>query len=182
MLDSSTLTTSEAQAVAILPYVETVAKTYAKKNRKLDPSEVRSEATAGLLEALKTYDPSRGDVVGYAIQKVRFHLSNYYRDNKWATVKVSRGTAFKRATLAAAVKAITPPMVMGAILERERLEALREALNDLSETDRAVLEALVFDGVTRADYARECGVTKSAIDHRYLQAVKHLRQKMGVSL
>lgn len=177
--------TPEAQAAALLPCVAMVTDSYARRNRKLVNlrDELHSEALVALAEALTTFDPSRGTLPAYVISKVRFRLSDYYRSNYWSAMKVPKGTRVRVADETSVPKyaTSTPPIALGDLIQQENLRELRAAWEKLQVRHQETLTALVGEGKTRADYARECGVTVSAIDHRYLQAVKKLRLLMGVS-
>jgi RNA polymerase sigma factor (sigma-70 family) len=177
-LDAARVATlsSEEQAEALLPLVASVADSYGRRNRRLDRGELLSEAHLGLVEALQTFDPSKGQLPAYVVAKVRFRLSDYHRNNERAVMKTPRGVVPRRVGL----EVIKDSRSRTVITEKDELSSLRVHLQELPEADRSVLSA-ILKGTSRSEIAKECGVTLSAIDHRYLQAVKKLRLLMGVS-
>lgn len=173
----------EEQAEVLLPLVSATADSYAHRNLRLDRDEIHSEALVAFAEALKSYDPARGELPAYVVAKVKFHLADYNRSNSWATMKIPRGTRVRKVEEKSvpAYAISSEPVALGGILQGESLETLRKAWRELPATERDLLRALHYEGKTRVELARECGVYKTTIDKRYWQALKKLRLLMGVT-
>ncbi len=67
------------------------------------------------------------------------------------------------------------------ILGRERQHAVREAINELSETNREILLLKYSENWTYQQLADRLGVTVHTIEHRLLKAKKKLRQILSAA-
>ena len=65
------------------------------------------------------------------------------------------------------------------ILEgKEQMEALASALQQLGRDEYELFEALFFDELTEAQYARKLGVSQQAVNQRKQRIKKHLRKML----
>ena len=62
------------------------------------------------------------------------------------------------------------------IIKAEEAGSLREALNHLDTDQRELVEALYFEGVKVADFAKQKGVSSSAITQRKATVLKKLKR------
>ena len=62
------------------------------------------------------------------------------------------------------------------IIKAEEAGRLREALTHLDADQRELVEALYFEGVKAADFAKQKGVSPSAITQRKATALKKLKR------
>ena len=72
---------------------------------------------------------------------------------------------------------VTGPMTRVARIDRYAL--LKNALAELSETDRFILEMRHFDGLGNSECARLLEIEPKAASIRYVRALQHLRRKLA---
>jgi RNA polymerase sigma-70 factor (ECF subfamily) len=72
---------------------------------------------------------------------------------------------------------MTGPVTRVARMDRYAL--LKNALDELSENDRTILEMRHFDGLGNAECARLLEIEPKAASIRYVRALQHLRQKLA---
>lgn len=58
------------------------------------------------------------------------------------------------------------------------MEALASALQQLGRDEYELFEALFFDELTEAQYARKLGVSQQAVNQRKQRIKKHLRKML----
>ena len=64
------------------------------------------------------------------------------------------------------------------IARKDRYELLKQALADLSENDRQILEMRHFDGLGNAECAEALKIEPKAASIRYVRALQRLKQKL----
>ena len=71
---------------------------------------------------------------------------------------------------------VTGPLTQ--IARKDRYELLKQALAELSENDRQILEMRHFDGLGNAECAEALKIEPKAASIRYVRALQRLRQKL----
>ena len=71
---------------------------------------------------------------------------------------------------------VTGPVTRVARIDRYAL--LKNAVAELSENDRTILEMRHFDGLGNAECARLLGIEPKAASIRYVRALRHLKRKL----
>lgn len=56
------------------------------------------------------------------------------------------------------------------------VKRLHSAMQHLTDKQRAVIKAIYFDGIAATDYAKQIGVSKSAVSHQLESAKKKIRK------
>ena len=59
---------------------------------------------------------------------------------------------------------------------QRKLELLKEAVSQLGEADRALIEAVYFENISMREYSRRIGVSHSAIVKRRNRILRTLKQ------
>jgi RNA polymerase sigma factor (sigma-70 family) len=72
----------------------------------------------------------------------------------------------------------SPPLA-DAIADKLMLEALRIGLDKLSEDERALIEALYFEGKSERELARESGIPDMTLNYRKRKILAKLKTLMG---
>ncbi len=71
------------------------------------------------------------------------------------------------------------PSAEAAIAARQRLDAIRRALEELSPQCRRVFTLHKFEGVPHQDIARIAGISRSTVEKHMHTALKHLVERLG---
>lgn len=153
---------------------------------RFDPSDVLQEtyleAHAGLVEYLR--DPPLPfflwlrQLAGHRLGRLhRDHLGRKCRD-------VSREVSLYRGVPGASSAALAERLLgregrpSEAAARLERKLRLEQALNSMDPTDREVLVLRHFEQLTRAEAARELGISEAAAAKRYLRALERLKAEL----
>jgi len=154
---------------------------------RFDPSDVLQEAYleahTGLAEYLR--DPPLPfflwlrQLAGHRLGRLhRDHLGRKCRD-------ATREVSLFRPGVPGASSAALAERLLGrearpseAAARLERKLRLEQALNSMDPTDREVLVLRHFEQLTRAEAARELGITEAAAAKRYLRALERLKAEL----
>ena len=62
------------------------------------------------------------------------------------------------------------------VLKKLEIEALRKALSALSDTDKALVQALFYEGLTEQEYASQVGISQQMINRKKQRILKLLKK------
>ncbi len=74
---------------------------------------------------------------------------------------------------------VDSPDAEAAVIARQRLQRLTEALKTLAPLTQKVFELHKFEGLTHAETAAQLGISRSAVEKHVSLALKHLLTKIG---
>ena len=108
------------------------------------------------------FDGSRGSLRSYLIAVADRRAIRKYRENQrqWLAAELSR-------------------MEAGELMNWERTEALRQAIQQLSSLDRQILELKYFYGYTAREIANHLGMEHEAVKKRLQRGLKKLQRLMA---
>ncbi|HLT92770.1 MAG TPA: sigma-70 family RNA polymerase sigma factor [Woeseiaceae bacterium] len=66
------------------------------------------------------------------------------------------------------------------VLGRERIDLVRHALNELPERTRAIFVLHRFEGLKYREIARRLGISASLVEKHIMDAIGHLRLRLGL--
>lgn len=118
-----------------------------------DRDDLISEGVIGLMQAMKRYDPARGNFINYAYPRVKGAMKDYLR-------KVQR---------------VTLTGLMG-----NAVTETKESLIDLSilpPKHRFILQKSYLEGYTHQQIADMMGVKRDSIPHAKYMALRRLKQE-----
>ncbi len=78
-----------------------------------------------------------------------------------------------------ALDVVDTPDAEAAVIARQRLQRLTEALKTLAPLTQKIFELHKFEGLTHAETAAKLGVSRSAVEKHVSLALKHLITKIG---
>ena len=132
--------------------------------------DARSVLTQALILAVKRYDPSRNiRPCGYFASCIRFAAQNY---GKQLLRRHTREVLTDRPVAATVTVPDTPETTC---LQTELRHRLRHALHTLTPRQYAVLTALYYGHLSRADTAALLGCTPQAVSDTHRRALCRLR-------
>jgi RNA polymerase sigma-70 factor (ECF subfamily) len=152
---------------------------------RIDASDVIQDAYVDVVKKLPNYlgDPKvplflwLRLVVGERLLKLhQYHLGARKRDAR-LEVSLYRGAVPAASSVALAEQLLgrqTSPTQ--ALLRRERLLRVQEALNSLDPIDREILSLRHFEELDRAEAASVLGIEEGAAAKRYIRALKRLKE------
>jgi RNA polymerase sigma-70 factor (ECF subfamily) len=132
-------------------------------------ADVTSEVFAAALEASDRFDPSRGSARGWLFGIVANQVGSAAR-RRGADTRARRRLGMEPVALADDQRA----WVEALALEQDAL-LVRQALTELSASERMVLELRVIDGRTYQQLAEELGVSEPAVRKRVSRGLAALR-------
>lgn len=68
------------------------------------------------------------------------------------------------------------------VLKKLEIEALRKALSALSDTDKALVQALFYEGLTEQEYASQVGISQQMINRKKQRILKLLKKLLSEGL
>ncbi|MFS8880663.1 sigma-70 family RNA polymerase sigma factor [Synechococcus sp. H55.11] len=121
------------------------------------------------------YDPRQGSVSSFlcaltrsrAIERLRSQDSHQRFLKHWQPLLAADGSA---------------PIPFEQLSLEERRQAVQEALSQLPESQRQVLELLYYQGLSQADIAQHWGIPLEAVKARTRQALCKLRESLSLEL
>lgn len=155
---------NEARELAglYMPFAYSLAKPWkAKKPRWRDDFE--SAALAGLCDAARTFDPSKGvKFATFASNRINGALFDIYRDlSIWESRFKEKGEA--RPNLAAPAKS-----------EAERIEDLEWWTRKVSARQARILRLIYIQGLTQLEAAKAVGLAQSRVCDLHRDALRRL--------
>ena len=130
---------------------------------------------------LKTEQGAPGEVRDAAAYLFRMAL-NLARDRRRERQRALRREADwagSQTTLSGFEAVSDAPSAEAAIAAKQRIEAIRAALLDLSPQCRRVFTLHKFDGLSHQDVARKVGISRSTVEKHMHTALKHLIGRLG---
>lgn len=117
------------------------------------------------------YDPARGSLLSFlttvthsrALDRLRSRGSKFRFLNRW-----NRSAAFEHPTLNPIQAAVSD----------EEAAAVRQALTQLSDNERQILEIAYYEGVTQAEIAQRLNLPLGTVKTRSRQGLKKLRRAL----
>jgi RNA polymerase sigma-B factor len=164
--DASLLTPlqqEEELVVRHLPVARSLAARYAGRGVEID--DLRQAAQVGLVKAARRYDPVQGAFLSYAVPMATGEIRHCFRD---------------RARSARALGADDE------VLEQmgepdpgfDRAEArvlIEQAIGDLDEADRTILQLRFVDGLSQAEIGERLGATQAQISRALARIIRRMR-------
>ncbi len=130
---------------------------------------------------LKAQQGAPGEVRDAAAYLFRMAL-NLARDHRRERQRAQRREAdwAGSRTMTSGSEAVADaPSAEAAIAAKQRIEAIRAALLDLSPQCRRVFTLHKFDGLSHQDVARKVGISRSTVEKHMNTALKHLIARLG---
>jgi RNA polymerase sigma factor (sigma-70 family) len=161
-------------------YKRLVYKTANRVNRRhngiLSMPDLESAGFQALVEAQQTWDESKGALSTWAWFKIRKSIQNEARAQRRAlseNITASQGDDAPSCNL---VDTLGAPSEVEDRYNREQLhDLLLSQIKRLPPKEQRLMIKMLAQGMTRAEYARQEGVTKAAITYLYNDAVCRLR-------
>jgi len=151
---------------------------YSLAYRILNNSEEAEDVTQEVFLALmkkNVYQSTRGSIKSFlttmarsrSIDKLRHQTSRQHFVQRWQR-------------LSAADHETSPPLEE--VWVNERLSLIQQALSELSDSEREILEIAYYEGRTQAEIAQQLGLPLGTVKSRSRQALIKLRQRLQHSL
>ncbi len=137
-------------------------------NNVEEAEEVTQETFLRLWQHSAIYQPNRGSLSGFLITLTRSRAIDRVRARSANQKKLQRIQSS-----ADYVSHSNPPLEF--VTVEERSNQVREALNQLSITDRQLLEAAYYQGLSQSEIAERDGIPLGTVKSRARQALKKLR-------
>jgi RNA polymerase sigma-70 factor, ECF subfamily len=137
-------------------------------NNVEEAEEVTQETFLRLWQRSEIYQPKRGSLSGFLITMARSRSIDRVRSRKSSQQKLQRIQTFSDC-----VSDYNPPLEF--VTVQERFNLVREALKQLSPTDRQLLEAAYYEGLSQSEIAERDGLPLGTVKSRTRQALKKLR-------
>lgn len=74
---------------------------------------------------------------------------------------------------------LTTPSMEEAVMTREIHEKLHRAVEDLPKTERELIHAIYFDGMTTREYAKLSGLSQTGVSYRLRKILSKLKSFMN---
>lgn len=136
-----------------------------------EAEEVVQDAFMRAWREAPSFDRTRGSALAW--------LVTLTRNRSIDVVRSRRRRALHEDESAAAEPPETPPGPELALVDTQRAAAVREALATLRPAQRAVLDLAYFSGLSHSEIAERLGQPLGTVKTRILQAVRHLRERLG---
>lgn len=140
--------------------------------RTEDSEEVVQEVLIYVWRETGRYDPARSSVSTWLVLLTRSRAIDRLRSRKVLQRALS-GVADEEE------ETHTSPSGVGNVLQTERRRRLREALEDLPEEQRQVLELAYYGGLTQTEISARTGIPLGTVKTRTLLAMKKLRSALA---
>jgi RNA polymerase sigma-70 factor, ECF subfamily len=137
-------------------------------NNVEEAEEVTQETFLRLWQRSEIYQPNRGSLSGFLITLTRSRSIDQVRSRKSNQQKLQRIQ-----TLSDCVLDYNPPLEL--VTVQERSDLVREALQQLSPTDRKILETAYYEGLSQSEIAKRDGIPLGTVKSRARLALKKLR-------
>ncbi len=134
--------------------------------------DVIQEGTVGLIEAVESYDFSRGVAFSlYAVHRIRGRMIDFLRREG----KVDLPCEAMDFTEQAINFADSMPTIFEQVETHEMIERLRKAMNRLPQNERAVLESIYLESEEARTVARKLELSISHIYRLQKQGIRRIR-------
>jgi RNA polymerase sigma-70 factor, ECF subfamily len=133
-----------------------------------EAEEIAQETFLRLWQRSEIYQPSRGSLSGFLITLARSRSIDRVRSHSASREKLQRIQIFTDC-----VSSYNPPLEF--VTVQERSELVREALQQLLPTDRALIEAAYYQGLSQSEIAKRDGIPLGTVKSRTRQALIKLR-------
>lgn len=105
------------------------------------------------------------------LDRIRQDRARARRDTEWYNVQGTFAPSGEKVHEAAPAD--------DALIARERIRQMQEALGQLPEPVRQAFLLHKFDGLSHAEIAERLGVSRSSIEKHMMRALKHLMKRLG---
>jgi RNA polymerase sigma-70 factor, ECF subfamily len=133
--------------------------------------EVTQETFLRLWQRSEIYQPSRGSLSGFLITLTRSRSIDRLRANKSSHQRLERLQTFS-----GHLPETNPPLEFVTVEERSHL--VNKALQQLTPTDRQLLETAYYEGLSQSEIAARDGIPLGTVKSRTRQALKKLRSAL----
>ena len=131
--------------------------------------DVIQEGTVGLIEAVESYDFSRGIAFSlYAVHRIRGRMIDFLRREGKVNLTVDL-------TEQVVSFADSTPTIFEQVETHEMIERLRKAMNRLPQNERAVLESIYLESEEARTVARKLELSVSHIYRLQKQGIRRIR-------
>ncbi len=137
-------------------------------NNVEEAEDVTQETFLRLWQCSEIYQPQRGSLSGFLITLTRSRSLDRVRSRAARQTKIQRIQTFVDD-----VSDYNPPLEFVTLEERSSL--VREALQQLSSSDRQLLETAYYEGLSQSEIATREGIPIGTVKSRARQALKKLR-------
>ncbi len=141
-------------------------------NNVEEAEEVTQETFLRLWQRSEIYQPARGSLSGFLITLTRSRSLDLLRTRKSVHQRLQR---FQTSSDCAPHHNL--PLEFATVEERSHL--VREALEQLSPTDRQILETAYYEGLSQSEIAERDGIPLGTVKSRSRQALKKLRTALS---
>lgn len=136
-------------------------------NNVEEAEEVTQETFLRLWQRSEIYQPHRGSLSGFLIMLARSRSLDQLRSHKASHQRLQRIQ-----TTADCVLTYNSPLEFVTIEERSTL--VRQALTQLSPTEKQLLETAYYEGLSQSEIAKRDGIPLGTVKSRSRQALKKL--------
>jgi RNA polymerase sigma-70 factor, ECF subfamily len=133
-----------------------------------EAEEVTQETFLRLWQRSEIYQPNRGSLSGFLFTLARSRSLDRLRSRKSNQQKIQRIQ-----NVSQDVSHYNPPLEFVTVEERSNL--VRQALKQLSDDDRQLLETAYYEGLSQSEIAKRDGIPLGTVKSRARQALKKLR-------
>jgi RNA polymerase sigma-70 factor, ECF subfamily len=132
-----------------------------------EAEEVTQETFLRLWQRSEIYQPNRGSLSGFLITLARSRSLDLLRSRSASQKRIQRVQSSIDC-----VSSHNPPLEFATTVERTH--RVREALNQLPDADRAILETAYYEGLSQSEIADRHGLPLGTVKSRSRQALKKL--------
>jgi RNA polymerase sigma-70 factor, ECF subfamily len=132
-----------------------------------EAEEVTQETFLRLWQRSEIYQPNRGSLSGFLITLARSRSLDLLRSRSASQKRLQRVQSSTDC-----VSSHNPPLEFATTAERTH--RVREALNQLPDADRALLETAYYEGLSQSEIADRHGLPLGTVKSRSRQALKKL--------
>jgi RNA polymerase sigma-70 factor, ECF subfamily len=132
-----------------------------------EAEEVTQETFLRLWQRSEIYQPNRGSLSGFLITLARSRSLDLLRSRSASQRRLQRVQASTDC-----VSSHNPPLEFATTAER--VHRVREALNQLTEADRTLLETAYYEGLSQSEIADRHNIPLGTVKSRSRQALKKL--------
>ncbi len=137
-----------------------------------EAEEVTQETFLRLWQRSESYQPSRGSLSGFLMMITRSRCLDRLRSRKAAYQKIQRIQSASECVLN-----YNPPLEFVTLEERSHL--VRNALQQLSPDEKALLETAYYEGLSQSEIAKREGIPLGTVKSRSRTALKKLRTALS---
>lgn len=139
-----------------------------------DAEEVLQEVFLQVWRRADRYEGSRASVYGWLVSMARSRAIDFTRQKNFRRHREALDLTVARGAL----EDDTQPVPLDSVLIRERAEAVREVLADISPRKRRVMELAYFHGHTQTEIAALLGIPLGTVKSRMRHGLAALQQRI----